>query len=67
MDHHESATQCIKQVLDSNETAENDPDDDGDNDSTSNPEVIVPPEDTEATKRAKRLAEARALKESAKL
>jgi HK97 family phage prohead protease len=67
MDHHESATACIKQVLDSNETDENDPDDDGDDDSTSNPEVIVPPEDTEATKRAKRLAEARALKESVKL
>lgn len=61
MDHHASATKCIKDVLDSNAAA--DPDGDGDNDL----EVAVPdPIVTEASKRALRLAEAKALKASVK-
>jgi HK97 family phage prohead protease len=65
MDHHASATQCIKDVLDSNE-ADDDPDDgDGDDD---NPMIVVPPAIvTEADKRAQRLAEAKALRASVKL
>jgi HK97 family phage prohead protease len=56
MDHHESATKCIKDVLASNETAE--PDD-------PEPDLTVPL--TEEGKRAQRLREARALREAAKI
>jgi HK97 family phage prohead protease len=61
MDHHESATKCIKDVLDSNAAGEDDPDGDGDGDLVADPVV------TEADKRAQRLAEAKALRASAKL
>lgn len=60
MDHHASATKCIKDVLDSNVPAEDNPD--GDDDL----EVPVPVL-TETAKRAQRLAEARALRASAKI
>jgi len=63
MDHHASATQCIKDVLASN-AADDDPDGDGDND---NQMIVIPPMMTEADKRAERLAEARALRASVKL
>lgn len=58
MDHHESATKCIKDVLASN-TTDDDPDDD--------PMEVPVPVVTESTKRAQRLAEAKALRASAKV
>lgn len=69
MDHHASATECLKQVLASN--TPDDPDMDGDDDSNDPqdlndqvvPEVIVLSEDD---KRKKRLEEARALRASVK-
>lgn len=66
MDHHESASQCIKDVLGSNEPDDNEPDNDPDD----SPTVIVvePPKAvTEADKRAQRLAEAKALRASVKV
>jgi hypothetical protein len=57
MDHHESATKCIKDVLASNTT--DDPDDD-DSDNTV-PTVTV------LSERDQRLAEAKALRESIKV
>jgi HK97 family phage prohead protease len=61
MDHHASATKCIKDVLDSNAAA--DPDGDQDNDL----EVVVPdPIVTEADKRKQRIADAKALRASVK-
>lgn len=60
MDHHECATKCIKDVLDSNVPGDDDPDEGDDT-----PEVIAPK--TEAEKRAQRLAEARALRASVKV
>jgi HK97 family phage prohead protease len=57
MDHHASATKCIKDVLDSNAAA--DPDEEE--------EMNITPPQTEAAKRAQRLAEAKALRESAKI
>jgi HK97 family phage prohead protease len=63
MDHHESATKCIKDVLDSNATAE-DPEEDEAGESmvvlAVEPDVVVDP-------RAQRLAEAKALRDSVKL
>lgn len=61
MDHHESATKCIKDVLDSNAAADPDGDGDKDPDGDAIPEVVV------LSAREQRLAEARALRESAKL
>jgi HK97 family phage prohead protease len=61
MDHHASATQCIKDVLASNAAADPDGDDDKDPDGDAVPEVVV------LSAREQRLAEARALRESAKL
>jgi HK97 family phage prohead protease len=61
MDHHECATKCIKDVLDSNESDDDDPDEGSDA-----PEMIAPPK-TEADKRAQRLAEAKALRASVKV
>lgn len=64
MDHHESATKCIKDVLASNALEDDSgPDGDGDGDG---PVVIVDPEKvlTEAEQRAKRIAEAKALRAS---
>jgi HK97 family phage prohead protease len=68
MDHHASATDCLKQVLASNMT--DDPDMDGDDDSNVPqdmndhvPEVVVLSEEAQ---RQKRLEEARALKASIK-
>jgi HK97 family phage prohead protease len=61
MDHHASATKCIKDVLDSNVPLEDDPND-GENpldNDQSDPTVIDP--------RAQRLAEAKALRASAKI
>lgn len=68
MDHHASATKCIMDVLASNAT--DDPQDDDPNDpNTPDPGMIVDPPKvmTDAEKRAARLAEARALKASAKI
>lgn len=60
MDHHEFATKCVKDVLDSITPADDEPDaDDG-------PEAIPAPK-TEAAKRAERLAEAKALRASVKV
>jgi HK97 family phage prohead protease len=69
MDHHESATKCIKDVLCGNEPDEDDDDDDGRN----NPDdttgdgletmTIVEPK-SEAAKRAARILEAKRLRES---
>jgi len=61
MDHHASATQCIKDVLASNEP-DDEPDDDGDEMT-----IVAPPKAEETDPRAARLAEARALKASVKL
>ncbi len=60
MGHHESATKCVKSVLDSN-AAEPEPDDDD-----GSLEVEVPPT-TEEEKRARRVREARALIASVKI
>ena len=67
MDHHASATQCIKDVLASNASEE--PDDDDQNDPNDPNSMIVIPDKvmTEAEKRAARLAEARALRASVKV
>ncbi|MCS3690939.1 HK97 family phage prohead protease [Bradyrhizobium elkanii] len=67
MDHHESATKCIKQVLDSNTSAD-DPDGDGDNDSGETmPDVdVVVIQPKAVDPRAERLAEAKAFKEQLK-
>lgn len=62
MDHHASATKCIKDVLDSND---DDPDDDDDDRDDNQLESITVPV-TEAEKRASRLAQARALRASVK-
>jgi len=60
MDHHASATKCIKDVLDSN--AADDPDDDNDTDPDNDvPTVVV------LSAREQRLAEARALRDSLKI
>lgn len=66
MDHHESATKCIKDVLNSNsaydeDMSDDDNDDDGDDDNTSF-QVVEPPLDA----RAQRLAEVKALRASIK-
>lgn len=64
VDHHESATKCIKDVLASNALEDdNDPADGG----IDGPVVIVDPQPkvlTEAEQRAKRIAEAKALRAS---
>ncbi len=62
MDHHASATQCIKDVMDSNAAA----DPDGDNDADPGPDDAVPVV-VVLSAREQRLAEAKALRESAKL
>lgn len=65
MDHHASATECIKDVLASNAAGDDEPDDDVDDmivDPPPTPKVM-----TEAEKRAARLAEAKSLRSSAKL
>jgi hypothetical protein len=64
MDHHASATDCIKSVLASNAAGDGDPDDDVDDMIV---EPIEPKVMTEAEKRAARLAEAKALRASVKL
>lgn len=61
MDHHASATQCIKDVLGSNDVSDPDGDDDKDPDGDAVPEVVV------LSAREQRLAEAKALRESANL
>jgi HK97 family phage prohead protease len=69
MDHHESATKCIKDVLGSNATDGDDPDGDDDNnmvvlaDDQATPAVPA----VEKDQRALRLAEAKALRASANL
>jgi hypothetical protein len=60
MDHHESATKCIKDVLDSN-AADEDPDD-GEDDPTDPPVTVVT-----LDARAQRLKEAAELKASLKV
>lgn len=60
MEHHDSATRCIKDVLASNESGS--PDDDGDYDDMDDDSMV-----TEAVKRARRIAEAKALRASAKI
>lgn len=62
MDHHASATKCIKDVLDSNAAA--DPDGDGDMDPDVDP--VVPPV-VVLNARDQRIAEAKALKASVKI
>lgn len=59
MDHHASATECIKAVLDSNAAAEPD----GDEPDADDPQSILVPL-TPEDKRAKRIREAKALKDS---
>jgi HK97 family phage prohead protease len=68
MDHHASATKCIKDVLEGNAPPDpSDPDDVGNGDGDG-PTVIVDPDDKTLTDpRAKRLAEAKALRASAKI
>lgn len=68
MDHHASATNCIKDVLESIKPDADDPDADGDDDQGSDKSVepdpvVVPPVD----ERAARIAAAKALRESLKL
>ena len=68
MDHHASASECIKQVLDSNESDEPDEDDQQQQEQLEN---LSPPQKTEITEqpedaRAKRLAHAAALRKSLK-
>lgn len=60
MDHHASATDCLKQVLDSNEPDEPDADDSG---SSNDMEIPL----TDEAKRLKRLQDAKALRASLKL
>lgn len=60
MDHHASATKCIQDVLDGNTPADNEPDDDENDLTVIAPDKVVDP-------RAQRLAEAKALRASAKL
>jgi HK97 family phage prohead protease len=64
MDHHESATKCIKDVLASNETDDNDSEPDNDPDDMT---IVAPKVMTEAEQRATRLADAKALRESIKV
>lgn len=59
--HHESATKCIQDVLDGNRPGD-DPDGNGDGEGDGNPD-----DKTAADPRAKRLAEAKALRASAKI
>lgn len=66
MDHHAAATKCVKDVLDSNAPGDDEPDaDDPDNNDGKIAAVPVVTETTDP--RAKRLAEAKALKASVKL
>lgn len=60
MDHHESATKCIKDVLASNATADPDEDDD----MNPEPDNSTVPTVTVLSAREQRLAEAKALRES---
>ena len=61
MDHHESATKCIKDVLASNAAVDPDGDDDPDPDADDKPVVI------HLSAREQRIAEAKALRASAKI
>jgi HK97 family phage prohead protease len=61
MDHHASATQCIKDVLGGDMADDPDGDEGKDPDGDAGPEVVV------LSAREQRLAEAKALRESAKL
>lgn len=63
MDHHASATQCIMDCLDSNESDE-DPDDDPDNDNDEDKDI---PTVTVLSARDQRIADAKALKASIKV
>jgi HK97 family phage prohead protease len=62
MDHHASATQCIKDVIASNEPDDNEPDNDPDD-----MKIPVPTVTENADPRAKRLAEAKALRALVKI
>jgi len=68
MDHHESASQCIKNVLASNAADEDGDEPDGGQDGDSQMIVVEPPMSMsmEMDQRAKRLAEARAIRASLK-
>jgi HK97 family phage prohead protease len=69
MDHHASASQCIKDVLGTNAVDE-DMDDDGDDDSgdqADDKSVIAQSSDAKSDERATRLAEAKALRASVKI
>lgn len=67
VDHHESATKCIKDVLASNVPDEDGDEPDGDDLIVAQIVAQFPPVVTEADKRAQRLAEAKALRASVKI
>jgi hypothetical protein len=64
MGHHESATKCIQNVLDGNDADDDDPEND---DGNKTARVAILTEVVEQDPRAKRLAEAAALRASAKI